>query len=71
NLSNNHTYDFGMGGYADTKAALESVSMPYVEDAGTLLYTTKTPKTITKQSSKATSFLFLIIFFNYLEISVS
>jgi len=42
NLANNHTYDFGTGGFEDTKTALESENVKYVEDEGTLLYTTNT-----------------------------
>ncbi len=42
NLANNHTYDFGVGGFEDTKAALESENIMYVEEEGTLLYTTDT-----------------------------
>lgn len=40
NLANNHTFDYGEQGYADTKAALESAGITYVEDGGTALYET-------------------------------
>lgn len=41
NLANNHSYDYGSTGYADTKAALESEGVTYVEEYGTALYTTE------------------------------
>ncbi|MBQ8830170.1 MAG: CapA family protein [Oscillospiraceae bacterium] len=41
NFANNHTYDFGKTGYNDTKTALENEGISYVEDKGTLMYTTE------------------------------
>lgn len=41
NLANNHSLDYGETGYADTKTALEGEGIAYVEDLGTLLYTTE------------------------------
>lgn len=46
NLSNNHTYDYGEAGYADTLAALDAEGIPYVETRGTCLYTTESGLTI-------------------------
>ena len=40
NLANNHSYDFGEIGYADTKKALDSEGITYVEQAGTTTFTT-------------------------------
>lgn len=42
NLSNNHSYDYGKTGYADTKAALESENITYVETNSTAMFTTET-----------------------------
>lgn len=42
NLANNHSLDFGEIGYDDTKKALESENITYVEDCGTAFYTTET-----------------------------
>jgi|GEM_PF-118151 len=40
-LANNHSHDYGQEGYADTKAALEAEQVAYVENGGSLLYTTE------------------------------
>ena len=40
-LSNNHIYDYGMTGYQDTVDALNRYGIPFAEDNGTCLYTTK------------------------------
>ncbi len=45
-LANNHTLDYGPNGYAETKALLEEEDIPYVETAGTLLYTTESGLTV-------------------------
>ncbi len=45
-LANNHTYDYGEEGYADTKAILEAAGVPYVEGKSTLLHTTPSGLTL-------------------------
>lgn len=45
-LSNNHTYDYGAVGYADTISALEAEGILYAETKGTYLYTTESGLTI-------------------------
>lgn len=42
NLSNNHSYDYGTGGYESTLSALDAEGIVYVEDESTALYTTET-----------------------------
>ena len=42
NLSNNHSYDYGEGGYESTLDALQKEGVAYVEDESTALYTTDT-----------------------------
>lgn len=39
-LANNHSMDHGASGYSDTKAALDSAGVTYVEDNGSAIYTT-------------------------------
>ena len=46
NISNNHTYDYGQIGYADTVTALTDEGISYVETNGTCLYTTESGLTI-------------------------
>ncbi len=41
NLANNHSLDFGQIGYEDTKKALDTENVTYVEDCGTAFYTTE------------------------------
>ena len=41
NLANNHTYDYGKTGYADTKTALEGAGVAYVENEGTTVFETE------------------------------
>lgn len=41
NLANNHSYDYGVGGYESTLDALEKEGIVYVEEEHTVLYTTE------------------------------
>ena len=43
NLCNNHSMDYGEGGYESTLNALHTEGIAYVEDESTALYTTRTP----------------------------
>ena len=45
-LANDHSHDYGERGYESTLAGLEFQEIAYVEDAGTLLYTTDSGLTI-------------------------